>query len=289
MKVLPIIFLVSLLCGCAGNPSIEDGVIEPPLTEEEQFQQAEQNRLQGRYGEALSGFAPLTESEGEWAMPSKLAIAQVMLDQGKNQEALRAYHLILAEQPDNLTAQEGRGLAWLGLGEWKQARAQLTKVNQTEPGRWRVLNGLGVAADMNGDFAAAARWYGEALQAGGERPMVINNAGYSLIMAGDYRAAEQLLERGALRFPDEHRINHNLAIAQARQGRYNDAIRTWRKTMERVDALNNAGYIAKLNGDTEKARAMFNEAAAISTRYRPRVDANLRSLDGGAVSTSRSF
>lgn len=114
--------------------------------------------------------------------------------------------------------------------------------------------------------------------------MVINNAGYSLIMAGEYREAEQLLERGTLRFPNESRLNHNLAIAQARQGRYNDAMRTWRKTMDQVEALNNAGYIAKLNGDIEKARDLFNQAAQASTRYRPTVDANLRSLDGGAVS-----
>lgn len=284
MKQLALIWVVLLLSACAGNPSVEDGVTEPPLSVEEQFQQAEQNRAQGKYGEALGGYAPLTEREDEWALRSKLAIAQMMLDQGRNQEALRAFNLILEEAPEDVAALEGRGLARLALGDAEVASSQLLKVNQAEPGRWRTLNGLGVAADMRGDFAAAARWYGEALQAGGERPMVINNAGYSLIMAGEYREAEQLLERGTLRFPNESRLNHNLAIAQARQGRYNDAMRTWRKTMDQVEALNNAGYIAKLNGDIEKARDLFNQAAQASTRYRPTVDANLRSLDGGAVS-----
>lgn len=284
MKQLILICTVILLSACAGNPSLDEGITEPPLTLEEQFQQAEQNRRQGKFGEALSGYAPLTEREDEWAMRSKLAIAQMMLEQGRNQEALRAFNLILEEAPEEVKALEGRGLARLALGDAEAASSQLIKVNIAAPGRWRTLNGLGVASDMNGDFAAAARWYGEALQAGGERPMVINNAGYSLIMAGEYREAEQLLERGVLRFPNETRLNHNLAIAQARQGRYNDAMRTWRKTMDRVEALNNAGYIAKLNGDIEKARDLFKRAAQASTRYRPTVDANLRSLDGGAVS-----
>lgn len=278
MKCIWPLLLALLLAACAGQPDLEEGIAPEPLTPEEQFQQAEADRAKGNYGEALSNYAPLTERDDEWAQMAKLAIARMTLDQGQNREALRAYELILEEQVDNVEAQEGRGLALLALGDWQGAQKQLALVNQAEPKRWRVLNGLGVAADMQGDYRAAARWYGEALQSGGERPMVINNAGYSLIMSGEYEEAEKLLTRGSLRYPKEARLSHNLGIAQARQGNYNTAIRTWQKTMDRPSALNNAGYVAKLNGDLEKSQAFFREAIEISTRYRPKINANLESV-----------
>ncbi len=142
----------------------------------------------------------------------------------------------------------------------------------------RRVNGLGVAEDMLGNYQSAARWYGMALDAGGERPMVINNAGYSLIMAGQYREAEQLLRRAVARYPDQHRLNHNLAIAQARMGDYPQAVLTWQRSQDRAVALSNAGYIALLNGDREQARRMFEDANRSATSHRPKIAANLASV-----------
>jgi Flp pilus assembly protein TadD len=108
--------------------------------------------------------------------------------------------------------------------------------------------------------------------------MVINNAGYSLIMAGQYREAEQLLQRAAARYPEEQRMSHNLAIAQARQGHYERAVETWQRSQERAIALSNAGYVALLNGERERARALFEQASNASTSHRPKIAANLASV-----------
>ena len=108
--------------------------------------------------------------------------------------------------------------------------------------------------------------------------MVINNAGYSLIMAGEYREAETLLQRAVARYPNEQRLRHNLAISQARQGRYEQAVQTWQGSLDRAVALSNSGYVALLNGDRVKARALFEEASAVSTSHRPKIAANLASV-----------
>lgn len=277
MKVWGIILVAGLLSACATSTSLDDGA-DDILSPDEQFEQGEAARAKGDFPEALANYLPLTEREDDWAIRAKLAIARLSLDSGRSEPALKAYELILEEAPTLVEAQEGRGLALLARGDWENARRQLQIAHRNDPLRWRTLNGLGVADDMIGSYESAARWYGMALEAGGDRPMVINNAGYSLIMAGQYREAEQLLQRAQARYPREQRLSHNLAIAQARQGQYERAVVTWQRSLDRALALNNTGYVALLNGDRARARALFEEANNASTSHRPKIAANLDSV-----------
>ncbi|MGB2247730.1 MAG: tetratricopeptide repeat protein [Alcanivorax sediminis] len=269
--LLPLLFA---LASCASKPGQEDLSLDPQ-TPEAQYAEGEAARERGDYGAAMSSFLPLVELEGEWSLRGKLAIAKLTLDSGRNSEALKAYNVILEDNPSLVEAQEGKGLALIGLGEVAAARRQLQIANNNEGARWRTLNGLGIAADMDGNYDAAARWYGLALESGGDNPLVINNAAYSRIMAGDYVAAERLLQRALIRYPDEQRLRNNLAIAQARQGNYQLAIRTWERSLDAAEARNNAGYIAYLNGDREEARKLFQEASDMSPRYSPSIARNL--------------
>lgn len=279
MKVLMMVLLAGWLTACATSTSLDDEADEI-LTPDEQFEQGESARAKGDFSEALANYLPLTEREDDWAIRAKLAIARLSLDSGRSEPALKAYDLILKEAPALVEAQEGRGLALLARGDWENARRQLQIAHRNDPLRWRTLNGLGVADDMIGSYESAARWYGMALEAGGDRPMVINNAGYSLIMAGQYREAEQLLQRAVARYPREQRLSHNLAIAQARQGDYERAVVTWQRSQDRAVALSNAGYVALLNGERARARALFEQANNASTSYRPKIAANLDSVAG---------
>lgn len=266
--------LFLLLSACASNPEQQDVSLEPQ-TPEERYAEGEAARDRGDYGAAMAAFVPLVEQENEWALRGKLAIAKLTLDSGRNREALKAYNMILEEDATQVEALEGKGLALLGLGEVEAARKQLQRANSNEASRWRTLNGLGIAADMDANYDTAARWYGMALESGGDNPLVINNAAYSRIMAGDYVSAETLLQRALVRYPDERRLRNNLAIAQARQGKYQRAIRTWEKNLDRAEARNNAGYIAYLNGDKDKARELIHEARDMSPRYSPAIARNL--------------
>lgn len=277
MKALVMILLTVWLCGCATSTSQENEADEI-LSPEEQFEQGESARAKGDFSEALANYLPLTEREDDWSIRGKLAIARLSLDSGRSEPALKAYELILKEAPTLVEAQEGRGLALLARGDWENARRQLQIAHRNDPLRWRTLNGLGIADDMIGSYQSAARWYGMALEAGGDRPMVLNNAGYSLIMAGQYREAEQLLQRAVARYPREQRMSHNLAIAQARQGHYEQAVVTWQRSQDRALALSNAGYMALLNGERERARALFEQASKVSTSHRPKIAANLASV-----------
>ncbi len=271
-----VLFFASMLLvsGCASKPEQGDLVLEPQ-SPEAQYAEGEAARSRGDYGAAMASFTPLIEREDEWALRGKLAIAKLTLDSGQNREALKAYSILLEEDPALIEAQEGKGLALLGLGDVEAAREQLLATNSNEPSRWRTLNGLGVAADMDTDYEAAARWYGMALESGGDNPLVINNAAYSRIMAGDYAAAEKLLQRALVRYPKEDRLRNNLAIAQARQGNYQLAISTWKQSVEPAEAVNNAGYIAYLNGDLEQAKKLFRQASDMSPRYNPGIARNL--------------
>lgn len=273
--IFAILSMLLLLTACSSKPVQDEISLDPQSTPDEQYAEGIAARERGDYGAAMSAFIPLLEREDEWNQRGQLAIAKLMLDSGRNREAVKAYTVILETAPALVEAQEGKGLALLGMGELASARRQLQIANNNEAGRWRTLNGLGVAADMDANYDAAARWYGLALESHGDNPLVINNAAYSRIMAGDYVAAETLLQRALVRYPDEQRLRNNLAIALARQGNYRRAISTWGRNMDEAEAINNAGYIAYLNGDREQAKALFKEASQLSTRYRPSIARNL--------------
>ena len=273
-RMIALLPVILLLTACASTPEQEKISLDPQ-TPEAQYAEGVAARERGDYGAAMSAFLPLVELEDEWGQRGQLAIAKLMLDSGRNSEAMKAYSLVLEASPELVEAQEGKGLALLGLGEVASARRQLQIANNNEAGRWRTLNGLGVAADMDAHYDTAARWYGMALESGGDNPLVINNAAYSRIMAGDYTSAEALLQRALVRYPDEQRLRNNLAIAQARQGNYRRAINTWSRNMDEAEARNNAGYIAYLNGDRAQAKKLFQEASDLSPRYRPSIARNL--------------
>ncbi|MQX52986.1 tetratricopeptide repeat protein [Alcanivorax sediminis] len=274
MRYMLSVMMMAVLLGCASTSEVEDAELDVQ-TPEASYAEGEAARQRGDYGGALSSFLPLVEREDRWGIRGKLAIAKLTLDSGQNREALNAYTVLLEEDPALIEAQEGKGLALLGLGEVEAAREQLLATNTSEASRWRTLNGLGIASDMDTDYDAAARWYGMALESGGDNPLVINNAAYSRIMAGDYSAAEKLLQRALVRYPEEDRLRNNLAIAQARQGNYRRAISTWERSLDAAEARNNAGYIAYLNGDLERAKKLFREASDMSPRYNPGIARNL--------------
>jgi Flp pilus assembly protein TadD len=55
----------------------------------------------------------------------------------------------------------------------------------------------------------------------------LNNLGYSLYLSGNYRAAVERLKRAARLAPADGRILNNLALAQCRLGKYDDAYKNF--------------------------------------------------------------
>jgi Flp pilus assembly protein TadD len=213
-----------------------------------------------------------------------------LLDQQRHDAARAVFRQALERASDHREAREGAALVDLTRGQIDQARPVLLALSADGSASWRLWNGLGVMADLDGDPEAARRYYQLALEAGGDNAVVANNLGYSTMMAGDLPAAMRILSDASRRFPAELRLRHNLGLAQARAGRYDAALDTFSALMPAWEALNNVGYVAMLNDELPLARRYLLRALDASPRHYPQAAANLERVEAMiAVGRERSL
>lgn len=232
--------------------------------------------------------AHLAEHPDDVAALTGLGFAQ--LDQQQHSNARMTFRQALELDPAYREALEGQALVDLARGKTELARPVLQALGEDVPVSWRVLNGLGVIADLDGDFVLASDYYQRAIAAGGDNVVVANNLGYSTMMAGDAQAAIALLTEARRRYPMESRLQNNLGLAQARAGRYDVAVDTLGQLMPEWEALNNVGYMAMLNDELTVARRYLQRALDSSPRHYPQAAANLERVEAMiAVGQQRSL
>lgn len=275
LRLLLLSFVVLGLAACANRPADQEFELLP----------AEDNRALGSRAYAASDFRAArrylsrhisTLDEDEQDIEARLMFAESLLELQRYGRSLTAFEQVLMLDPGNPDAREGKALVLIGQGDDEQADELLKDLLAEDSTRWRAWNGRGIAADLRGDYRFASEAYHNAIRHGGDNETIANNLGYSLLMAGDLREASRWLSRAVERYPDSPRLRNNLALALARDQRYNQALQHLKVVLSDHEALNNIGYIAMLNEDYDLAEDFLRRAIAVSPRYYPRAQANLR-------------
>ena len=189
--------------------------------------------------------------------------ADLDLASGQHAAALAAYERLIVAGDTSAAVAERGAVAALCLGDAARAQILADQAVAQSGASWRAWNARGAIADFARDFATADKSYGEALARAKDRPEVLNNLGWSLVMRGEWHRAIDYLQR-AVRHGQSGRAINNLELVQA-------AIAA--DLPERLPAetdnhwaarLNDAGVAARLRGDEARAIAAF--ARALHTR-----------------------
>lgn len=278
------VFLAVLLAlsGCASKGGSETEMEDPVAM-------ARQALAAGGINEAEQRFqAHLAEHPED--VDALAGLGFVQLDQQRHDAARATFAQALVLDAGHREAIEGQALVDLARGQTDQARPVLQSLVNDEPVSWRVLNALGVLADLDGQFDKARDYYQRAIAAGGDNAVVANNLGYSTMMAGDPEAAVSQLGEALRRYPQETRLQQNLGLAEARAGRYEVAVDTLSQLMPEWEAFNNVGYMAMLNDQLGVARRYLQRALDSSPRHYPQAAANLERVEAMiAVDQRRSL
>jgi non-specific serine/threonine protein kinase len=181
-----------------------------------------------------------------------------------------------------------------------------SEIGQEPPSelRFKLMNGLGLAARFCGDVETARRAYEAGLRAGMEasdkKAIALSNRGLGLVtmQTGDYRASRRYLESGleisrglgddfgtALSLAFLGDVCRNECRFSDAVGLFKDAIELFRKLENRSalgDALNNLGAAAFCEGDLQTARQSFEESLAIARELENKITISY-SLDGFAA------
>lgn len=202
-------------------------------------------------------------------------LADLAYASGDYKSALPAYMTLLPSSPADFRMYERAGLAAAHLGDMTQASQLLERATNFPQASWRAWNGRGVAADYRRDWETADLSYSRAAELAPQKAEVLNNFGWSLLVRGKWQQALEKLEMAAAMDPKSERIAHNLELAKAAltedlpQRRQGESDKDW------AARLNDAGVMARIQGNQKKAVAAFARAVEARSEYYARAANNL--------------
>ncbi|MDT5272500.1 MAG: hypothetical protein QOH49_4686 [Acidobacteriota bacterium] len=146
-----------------------------------------------------------------------------------------------------------RGRAMLEDGRLNEAIAELSRATSLDPKLSQAHSLLAVAYDRKGLHDRAEDSYRHAMDANDRDPQALNNLGYSLYLNGNYRAAVDRLKKAARLAPADSRILNNLALAQTRLGKYDDAYHNFARAEGEFNGHANLAALLIRSGREDKA------------------------------------
>jgi Flp pilus assembly protein TadD len=166
-----------------------------------------------------------------------------------------------------------RGRAQLNEGELAAAVKSLSRAAAADPKLAEAHNLLAVAYARRGLHELARESFERSLDAGTDAQS-LNNAGYHYYLNGHYRLAVERLKRAARLAPADERILNNLALAQARLGKFDDAYRSFARARGEYDGHMNVAALAERMGRDREATEHYEAAH----KLRPASETALRRL-----------
>lgn len=282
-----------LLTGCATTaPKPPAQPAASPEAVQGMLVQADTALSKGELSAARKGFRRvLALAPGTTA--AQLGLAEIELVAGDPAQALEFFSAVAAA--DSILrpgALQGQGITLMRLGRPEAAYPALKESVTLDPGLWRAWNALGTLEDARHDWAAADEAYGKALAVKPDAAIVLNNMGMSKLMRRDYAGAEQSFAKALAMDPNLDEAGANRRLAQAWQGRYDEALQGVNNEML-PELLNDVGYVAMLRGELAMAESLFLRAIASSPTYHDVAYRNLEEIERlkstGATATPAVF
>jgi Flp pilus assembly protein TadD len=146
-----------------------------------------------------------------------------------------------------------RGRAMLEDGRLNEAIAELSRAASLDPKLSQAHSLLAVAYDRKGLHDRAEDSYRRSVEGNDRDPQALNNLGYSLYLNGNYRAAVDKLKKASRLAPADSRILNNLALAQVRLGKYDDAYRNFARAEGEFNGHANVAALLIRSGREDKA------------------------------------
>lgn len=271
----------------AGQPAVVHATEFPVASAAEGIQRGDEAWQQGKFDLALYLYVQSLGYDATAPEPF-LKIGAIHEQLGNRALAEKAYEFSLERDPNNAAACERLGLLYLESARNNEAGALFDRSIALEPNRWRAENGLGIVADRRKDFAAAIVHYDRALAIEPKAAVVLNNRGYSRLLAGDLPGAEADLKE-AIRFGARDGVWTNLGRVQARQARYAEALESFLQEVDLANAYNLLGEAAMERGDNVQAKRYFESAASASPRYFEAVQKNLGLVNERLATAAPAF
>jgi tetratricopeptide (TPR) repeat protein len=267
-------FKLLLLAGAAAAAPVP-----PSLSRVDRITEAQHAISVGRLDQARAMISKSIAQGGQGEAVDRL-LAELAYAEGKSEEALERYKLLLGRHPTDVRLAERAAISALKAGNIGLAKGLADHATSLPKASWRAWNARGVAADLNGDFEAADVAYERALALAPDRAEVLTNVGWSKLLRGDWNGAIAPLEQAAELMPSSARAANNLELARAALANHLPQRRPGESDDDWAARLNDAGVAARLRGENARAVAAFSQAIEARTSWYARAANNLSAVSG---------
>lgn len=229
----------------------------------------------GRLDQARSMIAALVE-QGASGDSLERSLADLDEASGHCDRSLPRYLELKNRNPSDMTLAERAGIAALKCGRAVEARRLVDEAIALPGASWRAWNAAGVLRDMVRDWPGADNAYGRAEMLKAKSAEVANNKGWSLLLRGHWSEAAVALEKAVRLDPRSRRAAANLELARTALDGALPARRPGEDEKAWAARLNDAGVLARFNGERKKAIAAFAQAIEVSPEWFERASNNLQ-------------
>lgn len=229
----------------------------------------------GRLDQARSMIALMVE-KGAAGDELERLLADLDDASGNCQRALPRYLELLRKEPGNAELAEAAAISALRCGRIADAERLIAVALSHHAASWRAWNAKGVLSDLRRQWDEADTAYAKAASLQPASAQVATNRGWSLLLRGRWADAVPELERAVSLDAKQRRAQTNLELARSAMQAGLPARLAGENERDWAARLNDAGVIAHLSGDRQKAVAAFSQAIEARSDWFERAANNLK-------------
>lgn len=178
-------------------------------------------------------------------MRANFLYAALILKQGRKEEAEKVFTTVLDRDPGNIEAIAQLARFYEEQGRLGDALKEYARIIELAPGKIDGYVGRGAVLLRQNGISQAKEMFGKAAALQPENPNVLFRLGQAAHLEGDYKTAEASLTTALARDPYHWEAHLYLGMAFAGQGKYDQALVEYQKT---IDVNQNAGEAFRQRG-----------------------------------------
>lgn len=195
------------------------------------------------------------------------ALGKLYLLTGRIANAEAAYLNALHVREQDALAMQGLARVYQRQNRFSEAEQLLVRAIELQPGNWNTINALGNFLFRIGRYEDAAYEYRKVGYLDAENFVALGNLGGALMMAGDFDAAKEAIER-SLEIEGNQTIKSNLGIIYYYLGEFDRSVTIHREVVQSSPNSNanwlNLADALYFSGDIDAANGAHRKSAELS-------------------------
>ncbi len=216
----------------------------------------------GNTQQARIQFEEALKLRPDYLLP-RIALAQIMQQQGEYGKVVQAASEILNYDPQNLQAKLLRTRALIGMGEAKQARSELTLIVAQNPNVWEARLQVAALDLAERNFKAAEETFRK-MYAETKDSRALMGLTETYVTQGQFDNAIKILKDEVAKSPDRSDYYVAMGNIAVRAKYFDQAIADYQKALEKfprsADVWIRLGETQRLKGDMDASKASFTKA-----------------------------